>query len=282
MNPSITRHQPTPVPSPEVDPQTGLELYELSHPWGHGAPAYPGFPDVRIQRPVTHARHGVMAQRIHTVMHTGTHVNAPIHLVQRAAGIGTLPLGLFFGNGVVLDVPKEQWELVTAADLESATPAVEAGDIVLIVTGWHRRYSDSQDYFAHGPGLAPEAALWLRDAGAKLVGVDTAYVDHPLATQLADHRGGPLAPYLVPRYESETGRVASEDFPDLNPAHRALLEADIPTIENVGGDADLLLGKRVTIQSFPWRWPEGDACPVRLVALRDDRGDYRIETGEAK
>ena len=100
--------------------------------------------------------------------------------------------------------------------------------------------------------------------------------------QPADHRGGPLAPYLVPRYESETGRAASEDFPELHPAHRTLLDADIPTIENVGGDVDLLLGKRVTIQSFPWRWPEGDACPVRLVALRDARGDYRIETGEAK
>ena len=270
------------MPSPVVDPQTGLELYELSHPWGHVAPAYPGYPDTRIERVVTHARHGVMAQRIHTVMHTGTHVNAPTHLVQRAAGIGALPLGLFFGHGVVLDVSKEQWELVTVADLESATPAVEPGDIVLIVTGWHRRYSDSQDYFGHAPGLAPEAAMWLRDAGAKLVGVDTPYVDHPLATQLADHRGGPLAPYLVPRYESETGRVAAEDFPELHPAHRALLEADIPTIENVGGDVDLLLGKRVTIQSFPWRWPEGDACPVRLVALRDDRGDYRIETGEEK
>jgi len=215
-------------------------------------------------------------------MHTGTHVNAPAHLVQRAAGIGALPLGLFFGQGVVLDVSKEQWELVTAADLESATPAVKPGDIVLIVTGWHRRYSDSQDYFGHAPGLAPEAATWLRDTGAKLVGVDTPYVDHPLATQLADHRGGPLAPYLVPRYESETGRTASEDFPELYPAHRTLLDADIPTIENVGGDVDLLRGKRVTIQSFPRRWPEGDACPVRLVALRDDRGDYRIETGEAK
>jgi kynurenine formamidase len=237
---------------------------------------------MQMARTVTHASHGVMTQRIRTVMHTGTHVNAPIHLVQRAAGVGELPLGLFFGQGVVLDVSKEQWELVTVADLESARPAVEPGDIVLIVTGWHRRYSDSQDYFGHAPGLAPEAAMWLRDAGAKLVGVDTPYVDHPLATQLADHRGGPLAPYLVPRYESETGRVASEDFPELNPAHRALLEAEIPTIENVGGDVDLLLGKRVTIQSFPWRWPEGDACPVRLVALRDDRGDYRIETGEAK
>ncbi len=282
MNPSVTRHQSIPATSPVIDPQTGLELYELSHPWGHGAPAYPGFPDTRIERSVTHARHGVMTQRIKTVMHTGTHVNAPIHLVQQAPGIGTLPLGLFFGNGVVLDIPKQKWELVTVADLEAASPAVESGDIVLIITGWHRRYSDSQDYFAHGPGIAPEAASWLDEAGAKLVGVDTPYVDHPLATQLADHRGGPLAPYLVPRYESETGRVAKNDFPELNPAHRILLEAEIPTIENVGGDVDLLLGKRVTIHSFPWRWPEGDACPVRLVALRDERGDYRIETGDAK
>ncbi len=282
MNPSVTRHQITPVAGPVVDPHTGLEMYELSHPWGHGVPSYPGYADVRMERSVTHAQHGVMTQRIRTVMHTGTHVNAPIHLVQQAAGIGTLPLGLFFGNAVVLDIPKNQWELITAADLESATPAVKVGDIVLIVTGWHRRYSDSQEYFAHGPGLSPEAAQWLCDGGAKLVGVDTAYVDHPLATQLANHRGGPHAPYLVPRYESETGRIASEDFPQLNPAHKVLLEAGIPTIENVGGDVDLILGKRLTVHSFPWKWLEGDACPVRLVALRDDQGDYRIETGEAK
>ena len=64
MNPSVTRHHPTPAPSPVVDPQTGLELYELSHPWGHGAPAYPGYADTRIHRVVTHARHGVLTQRL--------------------------------------------------------------------------------------------------------------------------------------------------------------------------------------------------------------------------
>ena len=29
-----------------AEPGTGLVLYELSHEWGHGAPALPGFDDV--------------------------------------------------------------------------------------------------------------------------------------------------------------------------------------------------------------------------------------------
>jgi len=40
-------------------------------------------------------------------------------------------------------------------------------------------------------------------------------------------------------------------------------------------------GKRVTFAAFPWRWVKGDGCIVRLVAIVDPTGEYRIETGEA-
>lgn len=282
MKPSVTRHQGAPHSSPEVDPVTGLQLYELSHPWGHGSPTYPGFDDVQVRRSVTHARHGVMSQRITTVMHSGTHLNAPRHLIQGGLGVGELELSRFFGSGVVLSVPKQPWELITAEDLESAQPTVRESDIVLLVTGWHTKYSDSQEYFAHSPGLSEDGAGWLVKRGVKLVGVDTPSVDHPLATTLGEHRGGGLAPYLVPRYEAQTGRRAKDDFPRLNPAHRLLLGAGIPTVENVGGDVRLLCGRRVTMQCFPWRWNVGDACVVRLVALHDEKGDYRLETGAVR
>jgi kynurenine formamidase len=260
-----------------VDPVSGLRLYELSHPWGHGAPAHPGFEDVQIRRQANHAEHGVTSQRIRTVMHTGTHLNAPHHLIQRAAGIGELPLERFFGPGVVVDCPKGRWELVTVSDLTAAT--ILTGDIVIVVTGWHRHYADSQHYFAHAPGLDTSAANWLIERGVRLVGIDTANVDHPLATSLAAHRGGPTAKYLPARYRELTGRDPKDDFPEWNPAHRALLAAGVPTIENVGGDVDALLGRRVTFQALPWRWPGGDACPIRLVAITDPTGDYRLEPG---
>jgi len=39
---------------------------------------------------------------------------------------------------------------------------------VLIVTGWHHKYSDSKEYFGYAPGLSKAAAAWLADKGVKL------------------------------------------------------------------------------------------------------------------
>jgi kynurenine formamidase len=264
-----------------AEPATGLVFYELSHEWGHGVPSLPGFDDVKLYRSTQHARNGVMAHRIRMVMHSGTHLNAPIHLIQRGVGVGDIAMERLFGSGVVLSIPKAKWEQVTVADLEAATPAIEPEDIVIIVTGWHRYYSDSIRYFGHAPGLSPDAAKWLVDRRVHLVAVDTPQVDHPLATSLGPHRNGPQMKRIAGEYESQTGRSALADFPDWNPAHRALLEAGIPTVENVGGDVDDLVGKRCTFQAYPWYWHEGDACPIRLVAILDPAGGYRLESGMA-
>jgi kynurenine formamidase len=261
-----------------VEPSTGLVFVELGHEWGHHTPVFPGFKDIQIGRVATHAMHGVMSQRIVTVMHHGTHVNAPLHLVPGALGIGELPLDLFFGDGVVLDVPRGEWETIEPEDLEAAG-AVEPGDIVLVNTGWHHRYSDSIEYFGHGPGLSKAAAEWLIARKAKLVGLDTATIDHPMATSLAGHKNGPLIKELPQRYRAHAGRDPLEDFPDWIPAHRALLEAGIPTIENVGGDVDVVGGARCAFQCYPWHWLEGDACVVRLTAIFDPSGEYRLEAG---
>jgi kynurenine formamidase len=89
-----------------TEPETGLVFYELSHEWGHGVPTLPGYEEVKLYRSSTHAKNGVMATRIRMVMHSGTHVNAPLHLIQRAPGIGDIALERFFGSGVVLSILK--------------------------------------------------------------------------------------------------------------------------------------------------------------------------------
>ena len=105
-----------------ADPYSGLQFVELSHAWGHGAPSYPGQTDVKMYRAVKHAQHGVLAWRITTVMHTGTHMNAPIHLIQKGATMADIPPDRFFGNGVILSIPKGSYETITAKDLEAAKP----------------------------------------------------------------------------------------------------------------------------------------------------------------
>lgn len=262
-----------------TETQSGLVFHELSHVWGHGAPSMPGFDDVAMHRSVKHGQHGVMAHRMRMVMHTGTHLNAPLHLIQQATAVGEVAMERLFGNGVVLDIPKQRWELVTKADLEPHKNSLSAGALIVIVTGWHKKYSDSLEYFGDSPGLSIEAAEYLVERDVGLVAIDTPQIDHPLATSLGNHRGGPLMNRLVAKYSDATGLDPAIEHPVWNGAHKVLLRADIPTIENVGGDVDHVLGKSALIHALPWNFLEGDACPVRLVAICDPGGSYRIESG---
>ncbi len=261
---------------------TGLKFYELSHPWGLGVPNWPYFEDVKIERLHYMAKSGVLTQRITTVMHSTTHVDAPAHVVEGTPFMDDVPLECFFGTGVGVAIPKKKWEVVTAKDLENARPRIQKGDIVIVNTGWHRYYSDSRQYFAYSPGFYKEAGEGFAEKQVKLIGTDTQALDHPLATAIAPHGPGApngLLPDVCAEYKRETGRDVLQDFPLWEPCHRAILNAGICGIENVGGDVDKVTGKRVTLAAFPWRWMKGDGCIVRLVAMTDPKGKFRIESG---
>lgn len=265
-----------------LEAQTGLEFYDLSHPWGFGTPVWPGFEGVRFEQGAYHARHGTLTQRFATVMHASTHVNAPVHLVPMAASIDEIALERFFGPGRVVSIPKGKWELIEAEDLQRAAPDLQAGEILLIDTGWHRRRSDSYGYFGEAPGLSPFAAAWLVERKVKLVGVDLPAIDHPLATSLALHRNGPIDKRVVENFKRETGKNPKTAFPDWNPAHRMLLAAGIPTVEELGGEVAALAGRKALICAFPWRWLGGDASIVRVVAIAQPAGKVVPHSGAAK
>ena len=264
--------------------EAGLEFYDLSHPWGLGQPCWPYFEDVKIERLHSMSKSRVLTQRITTVMHSGTHIDAPAHVVEGTPFLEEIPLRNFFGTGVVVSIPKGKWEVVTADDLEKATPKIQPGDIVIVNTGWHHHYSESAKYYAYGPGFYKEAGEWFAAKKVKAVGIDVQALDHPFGTAIAPHgpneTNGGLLPWACAEYKEETGRDVLEDFPDWEPCHRALLSNGIYGFENVGGDLDKVTGKRVTFAAFPWRWVGGDGCIVRLTAILDPKGTYRIETGK--
>ena len=261
------------------DPYNGLHLYELSHIWNSEAPSYPGQADVSMKRGVKHAQHGVLAWRTSTSMHTGTHMNAPLHMIQRADDIADISPGRLFGNGVVLDIPKGSYETITVVDLEKARE-IKDGDIVVINTGWHHKYSDSLEYYGQAPGLTQDAAQWLVSKNVKLVAVDTPFVDCPLATSMGPHRGGPQMKRLAGEYEQATGKDPKAEHGKWYIAAKTLSAAGIPTVEQVGGDIDDLSGKRATFAATPWRFKNGDACQIRFVAITDPGGKVRIDSGK--
>ncbi len=85
---------------------------------------------------------------------------------------------------------------------------------------------------------------------------------------------------LVAAYEKATGLDPKKEHPDWNVAHKTLLAAGIPTIEQVGGHVDTLSGKRATFAATPWKFEYGDGCPVRFMAMIDPTGTCRIDSGK--
>ena len=211
------------------------------------------------------------------------YVNVPLPLMELNTRGTVTFAGLapetFFGNGVVLDIPKGSYDVINAADLEQAA-AVKEGDVVVINTGWHHKYSDSLEYYGEAPGLTEDAAKWLVDKKVKFVAVDTPFVDHPLATSMGPHRGGPQMKRLAGAYRAATGKDPAVEHGKWFIAEKTLAAAGIPVVVQVGGDVDDLKGRRATFTAMPWKLEHGDACPVRMVAMTDPGGKLRIDEGK--
>jgi kynurenine formamidase len=181
--------------------------------------------------------------------HAGTHVDAPIHMVEGGATLEGLDLARLIGEAVVLNLaPEDRDRGYTAADLAGATPAIEHGDIVLIRSGFTDAGPGIQ---MHQTYLTPAAATWLVERGAKAVGVEPASVDHV--------RNG----YLVHGWGEKSDQGTTPW-----PAHRILLESGTPIIEGLY-DLGRIAGERVRFAALPALIPGLSGCPVRAVAWRE-------------
>jgi kynurenine formamidase len=243
-------------------------------------PQWPSGSNMHVRTLKYHANEGVLVQQYEGIMHRGTHMDALLHVTENGFSVTGYEPWRHFGTGVAVSIPKGKWGVITPDDLEKATPKIERGDILMINTGTHKKLGDTDEYYAYSPGLYKEAAEWIVERGVKMVGVDVQALDHPLGTKLIDHGPGPSHPHLIDEYKAETGRDPHDDFPLWEPAHKIMMGNGIPGIENVGGELDLVTGKRCTFMAYPWRWPQGEGCVVRVIAVVDPDQKFRIEAGQ--
>ena len=267
------------------DPVTGLEFYELSHRWGMYTPIFPGYEEIKLERITHHAKQGVMTHKITTIFHTSTHVNAPIHLIPGAAAVGDLALrSLLRHRRRAVDPEEEMGADRAGATWKRPSPTIHAGDIVLINTGWHRRYSDSKEYFGHAPGLSK--------SGRRVAGEEEGQAGrrrHRLRRSSARDLARPApqrAADQVPAAGIQAGDRPRRDrrFPGVERRRtRCCSRPAFRPSRTSAAISTTLAGKRCTFQGFPWKWHEGDACvdPPGGDA-RSRRAAYRLEPGNGR
>ena len=105
----------------------GKKVYvDLTHPFSAEIPRWPYFDKPEITNAHTMAKGGVLTSKITCTMHTGTHCDAPRHVMEyefdgrRARYTHEMPIDAYTGEAVVLKLDVEPWTLITDKHLDEA------------------------------------------------------------------------------------------------------------------------------------------------------------------
>ena len=163
-----------------------MEIRDITVAVRPGMPVYPGDPPVVIERLGSLAE-GDLANlsKIEFGLHTETHVDAPVHFIDGAAGVEALPLDALVGPAVVADARGIVGDIDEAALAALGIP--EGTERLLLRTG-NSQLWDLPAFSAEFVGITVDAARALVRRGVRLVGIDylsIAPADEPAATHVA-------------------------------------------------------------------------------------------------
>jgi arylformamidase len=210
-----------------------VEIIDVSVPIRDGMLHYPGDPEIRLTR-VRAIADGDVANisELDFGVHTGTHVDAPVHFLEGTAGADALPLDALVGPANVVDATA----IVEAPIGEAALEALEIPpgcERLLLKTRnsglWERDDEFTDDFLR----LDASGARYVTERGMKLIGID----------------------YLS---------IGDED------AHRTLLAGGVVPLE--GLDLRAVEPGSYTLVCLPLRIVDADGAPARTVLLREAGG----------
>ena len=111
--------------------------------------------------------------------HTGTHMDAPHHFLEKGAKIHEISLKKLVSNAVLIKSRKKRNETITKTDIqkfEKKHGKIESFSSVVFWTVWQRNLQ-KDNYFTKNPGLSVSAANYLASKKIGLVGIDSPSID---------------------------------------------------------------------------------------------------------
>jgi len=210
-----------------VGAESGSAYRDITLPISPEVAVFPGDPPVRIRQFARLREDGYNASAACLSLHTGTHVDAPRHLSDRAGGVDRLPLDALIGPVRLLDCRAQP-----SVDRKLLEACWEAGtERLLLGTGGGGALRRGE---AGGGGyLTGDGAEFLAAAQIRLVGIDALSIDAPGSREL--------------------------------PAHRALLDCGAAVVE--GLDLDGVAAGWYELICLPLRFRDGDGAPARVILV---------------
>lgn len=205
-------------------------LIDLTHPLQSGMTVYPGDAIPSFEPSASVAQDGFAVTQLRMSSHTGTHIDAPAHILANTKTLDHFPLEQFSGPGLVIDCQRQ--DQLDLAFLQPFAGAIANIEFLLFYTGWQQRWNTAT-YLEPFPSLTETAAKWLTQFSLKAIGLDVISVDEMGSTTV--------------------------------PNHKILLGAELLIVENLT-QLDQLLGKVFEFSAIPLSIKQADGAPVRAFA----------------
>jgi arylformamidase len=209
-----------------------MKVTDLTHTIHAGMPVFPGTEPPTILRANTLEKDGFAEVKISMYSHTGTHMDAPAHMLENAATLDQFPAEKFIGKAMIIDVTGAP-AFIGMERLAQHSEQIQQVEFVLFQTGWSRLWGQ-ENYFKGFPALTPEAAAWLVHFNLKGIGMDAISLDV---------------------IDSTTFEV-----------HKILLGKNLVLIENLT-NLDAVESPIFLFSALPMKFEYADGAPLRAVAI---------------
>ena len=210
-----------------------MKITDLTHLIENNMPVFPGTDGPVIENVCTMEKYGFREAKISMYSHTGTHIDAPAHMLSDGQFLDNLNIEHFIGKATILDISKNNIKQINEIFINQYREKIGNVDFLILKTGWSSFWGEAR-YFEDFPSLTIEAAKALSFYNLKGIGIDAISIDD----------------------------IKSTTFD----VHKILLKNDIIIIENLT-NLDSIESEYFTLNVLPLKNKDCDGSPVRAVGI---------------
>ncbi len=212
-----------------------MRVVDLTHTLCSDMPVFPGTERPVFDKANTMEKDGFQETKITMYSHTGTHIDAPGHMLSSGLYLDNLDIEHFVGSAVILDFSNVNTDLIDVDSFKPYYMKIKDAEFIIIKTGWSK-YWGNKKYYENFPALSEAAAKRLSEYNPKGIGIDAISIDNMKSTTFA--------------------------------VHKILMARNILIIENLT-NLDAVGGEYFTLCVLPMKNKDADGSPVRAIAIED-------------
>ncbi len=212
-----------------------MKITDLTHIIDSDMPVFPGTEQPIFEKANTLEMDGFREAKITMYSHTGTHIDAPAHMLSNGPYLDDFNIEHFIGNATILDFSNGKIKLIDVDSLKPYEEKIRNVEFIILKTGWSKYWGD-KNYYEGFPSLSEESAKWLSEFNLKGIGIDAISIDDIKSTTFA--------------------------------VHKILMPKNIIIIENLT-NLDSISNEYFILSIMPLKNRNADGSPVRAISIEN-------------